>query len=88
MEDVPKLPASLGGMKFVDLSGLHSLILKSPSALISPSVINLFNKSLSESVLPCDCKFSVVKSIAKGRNPGKVNNYRPIFLISISFNLL
>ncbi|CAH8566009.1 unnamed protein product [Dicrocoelium dendriticum] len=83
VEEVAQLLANLDGTKPAGPDGLHPLVLKSLSTILSPIVTDLFNRSLSEGLLPVDWKCAVVKPIPKGGDPSKVDNYRPICLTPI-----
>ncbi|CAH8587463.1 unnamed protein product [Dicrocoelium dendriticum] len=83
IEEVRKLLANLDGAKPTGPDGVHPLILKSLSAIIAPSVTELFNRSLSTGLSPDDWKCSVLKPILKVGNPSKVDNYRPICLTAV-----
>ncbi|CAH8436181.1 unnamed protein product [Dicrocoelium dendriticum] len=86
--EVYQLLVNLDGAKPPGPDGLHPLILKSLSIIISPAVTNLFNRSLSEGSVPNDWKCSIVKPLPKGGDPSKIENYRPICLTSVLSKVL
>ncbi|CAH8481081.1 unnamed protein product [Dicrocoelium dendriticum] len=87
-EDVRSLFTSLDGTKPVGPVGLHPLMLKFLSVIISSAVTDLSNRSLSEGALPSDWKCPVVKPILEGGDLRNMDNYRPIYLISVLGKLL
>ncbi|CAH8478195.1 unnamed protein product [Dicrocoelium dendriticum] len=86
--EVHGLVSCLDSTKPAGPDGLHPLILKSLSAVISPAVTDLFNRSLSIGCVPCDWKCAVVKPIPKGGDTRKVENYRPICLTAVLSKVL
>ena len=56
-------------------------VYKSISNLIAPIVVDIFNSSLSEGVLPDVLKLSRVVPVYKSGNSGIVCNYRPISIL-------
>ena len=63
-------------------------LLKIASDILSPSLTEIFNKSLSTGSYPDDWKMAKVMPIYKHGNITELSNYRPILIISIVAKIL
>ena len=62
---------------------IPAVLLKNSATNISPSLCDLFNKSLSSGLLPKEWKLSNICPIPKKSPHHEVSNYRPISLLSL-----
>ena len=66
---------------------IPAVLLKNSATNISPSLCDLFNKSLSSGLLPKEWKLSNICPIPKKSPHHEVSNYRPISLLSLVFKV-
>ena len=71
--------------KATGLDSIPALLLKNCAANLSPSLCDLFNKSLSSGVVPSEWKLANISPIPKKSSVHDVSNYRPISLVSKVF---
>lgn len=62
--------------------GISAKILKTVSHIITPVLTDIINRCLTNGVFPDALKKSIVHPIFKGGDRGRVNNYRPISILS------
>ena len=67
---------------------ISATMLKATAHSIAPGITLLFQKSIKPGALPKEWKVSAINSIPKSGNKNKVNNYRPMSLLSIISKLL
>ena len=85
---VRKLLSSIAMTKATGSDGLPGTILKSCADLLAPSLMLIFNKSLSEGQLPPNMKIANITPVYKGGDPSQPTNYRPVSLLPIVSKLL
>lgn len=68
--------------------GISSPVLRGCSASICSPLSELFNLSLTSGRVPVDWKLSNVTPIFKSGDEGQATNYRPISLLSLTWNAL
>ena len=85
---VEKLINKLQESKAAGPDGLHAKILKECSDSTSVALNIIFNKSLSEGVLPREWKEAHVKPLFKKGSKKKPGNYRPVSLTSICCKMM
>ena len=61
---------------------MSNSILKIPKDIISNSLSDIFNESLSQKIFPDDFKVARVTPIHKGGERDDIGNYRPISILS------
>ena len=74
--------------KSMGLDGIPSIILKTLSDELCQPLCKIFNKSLSEGIVPKEWKCAEVTSIFKKGNRSDPGNYRPVSLTSIICKVL
>lgn len=67
--------------KAIGLDNISARLLKDASIVITPSLTNIFNRSLQSSVYPSIWKMGKVTAIFKSGNRSDPNNYRPITIL-------
>ncbi|XP_065179965.1 CUB and sushi domain-containing protein 1-like [Sycon ciliatum] len=85
---VRKLLSSIAMTKATGSDGLPGTILKSCADLLAPSLMLIFNKSLSEGQQPPNMKIANITPVYKGGDPSQPTNYRPVSLLPIVSKLL
>ena len=85
---VKSLLKALNVSKSTGPDNFHPRFLKETADNISYPIMILFNKSLSEGILPSDWKLANVTSIFKSGDKTKSSNYRPISITSILCRML
>ncbi len=68
--------------KATGLDGIPGKLLKMAAGILSPSLTQIFNKSLSKGIYPDDWKMAKVLPIFKNGKKSHLSNYRPISIIS------
>ena len=84
---VEKLLSKMNPHKAPGPDGISARILKECSRELAPLLTVLFNKSLSEGVVPDDWKEANVTAIFKKGDRGVASNYRPVSLTSLCCKL-
>ena len=79
---------NLNTNKSMGPDGIPGLILKTLSDELCQPLCNIFNKSLSEGIVPKEWKCAEVTSIFKKGNRSDPGNYRPVSLTSIICKVL
>ena len=88
LEKVKSLLTKLNTSKAAGPDNLHSKILFELREVISTPLFMIFNKSLSEGVLPQMWKQAIIKPLFKKGSKKVPSNYRPVSLTSVCCNLL
>ena len=83
VEEVSLAINKLDENKVTGPDSIPALLLKNCAANISPSLCDLFNKSLSSGVVPSEWKLANISPIPKKSSVHDVSNYRPISLLSL-----
>ena len=68
--------------------GLSSRMLRATATSCASSLTDIFNCSLTHSVVPNQLKVSFITPIPKSGDPSSVTNYRPISLLSLPSKIL
>ena len=88
-EDVYKLLIQVKVRTAPGPDGISSHMLRHTAHVITPTLMKLFNSSLSLGVVPTDWKISNVTPVFKSKgDPQCVLNYRPISLLSLLSKIL
>ena len=87
-DDVQKKLSKLNPSKSPGPDGLHPRVLKEVAEEITTPLTLVFNKSLSEGVVPEDWKIANVTAIFKKGSVTSPGNYRPVSLTSIICKML
>jgi hypothetical protein len=83
VKDVHEVMSKLDSSKAFGPDSLSPVVLKTCCNELEESVCKLINRSLAEGVVPNDWLNANVIPIHKGKDKQKVENYRPISLLSI-----
>ena len=83
VEEVNLVINKLDENKATGPDSIPALLLKNCAANISPSLCDLFNKSLFSGVVPSEWKLANISPIPKKSSVHDVSNYRPISLLSL-----
>ena len=81
--DILSIINSLDSNKATGLDGISAKILKSAAHIVSPSLLEIINISLSSGQFPDPLKLAKVTPIYKGGSKDDPTNYRPISLLSV-----
>ena len=69
--------------------GISSHMLRNTFSAIAPSLMDMFNSSLSKDIVPAEWKLSNITPLFKGKgDPSCVANYKPISLLSLPSKIL
>ena len=74
--------------KSTGLDGISVRLIKDSADVISKSLTNIFNLSLTTSTFPSVWSVGKVKAVFKSGNRSDVNNYRPITILPVVSKLL
>ena len=83
LSDILSIINSLDSNKATGLDGISAKILKSAAHIVSPSLLEIINISLSSGQFPDPLKLAKVTPIYKGGSKDDPTNYRPISLLSV-----
>ena len=88
IEEVARTLLALDTTKATGPDGIPSRLLKETAWQIAPSLTQIFNKSLSCGEIPAEWKLANIVPVHKKGEKSQVENYRPIFLLSIISKVL
>ena len=78
---VRKLLSKLNESKAAGLDNIPNKLLKMAGDIVTPSLTQIFTKSISTGIFPTEWKLARMSPIFKKRKRGDPNNYRPISII-------
>ena len=85
--EIDEIIAELGSNKSGDLYGITSNIVKLGGLPLTQILTSLFNKSISQGIVPSALKYAKVIPIHKGDSIFEISYYRPIFLLPTTFSI-
>ena len=88
LQDVQKLLRQVNPRKATGSDSVPGLVLREAAYVLAPSLLDIFNVSLSTGHVPAAFKKSNVALLYKSGDPCRATNYRPVSLLPIVSRLL
>lgn len=87
-QEIVGIVSNMKASNSAGIDGISSNMLKRVAPLVSRSLCDIYNKSLEQGIFPNKFKTAIIKPIYKNGPANKMENYRPIALLSTFSKIL